>query len=89
MVYILFPPFCVLPLPVCFAFKPFVDKVYGRDEEQVGSHPGRGVAVAHAEEAERRYQPEAHSAARYHLHDARQHWKVGEPEALQAVSQDG
>ena len=26
MVYILFPPFCVLPLPVYFAFKPFVDK---------------------------------------------------------------
>lgn len=54
-------------------FQLSVEAPKGGDEEKVGHDPGHRIAEAHAEEAEGRHEPQAHSAAGYHLHHAREH----------------
>ena len=54
-------------------FQLSVEAPKGGNEEKVGHEPGHRVTEAHAEEAESRHEPQAHSAAGYHLHHAREH----------------
>ena len=77
-----FAVIAVLPLQLS------VEAPKGGNEEKVGHEPGHRIAETHAEEAESRHEPQAHSAAGYHLHHAREHREIAVAEALYAVTEN-
>ena len=61
----------------------------GGNEEEICHDPCHRVAEADTRPRQGWYQPETHTASRYHFHHATQHREVAVTQALNAVAQDG
>ena len=61
----------------------------GGNEEEICHDPRYWVAEADSRPRQGRYQPETHTASRYHFHYATQHREIAVTQALDAVAQNG
>ena len=60
----------------------------GGNEEEICHDPRHRVAEADTRPRQGWYQPETHTASRYHFHHATQHREVAVTQALDAVAQE-
>ena len=61
----------------------------GGNEEEICHDPRYRVAEADSRPRQGWYQPETHTASRYHFHYATQHREIAVTQPLDAVAQDG
>lgn len=72
-----------------FLLQMLVKPKEGGNEEEICHDPRYRVAEADTRPRQGWYQPETHTASRYHFHYATQHREIAVTQALDAVAQDG